>query len=67
MSALGQKRTFAAQKAMSALPPEADIDWVKENVRFRPKADYSPLTVFWIAPVIRLSTTGGNAMRLGAE
>jgi hypothetical protein len=52
---------------MSALPPEADIDWVKENVRFRPKADYSPLTVFWIAPVIRLSTTGGNAMRLGAE
>jgi hypothetical protein len=25
MSALGQKRTFAAQKAMSALPPKADI------------------------------------------
>jgi hypothetical protein len=26
MSALGQKRTFAAQKGMSALPPKADID-----------------------------------------
>jgi hypothetical protein len=27
MSALGHKRTFAAQKGMSALPPKADIDW----------------------------------------
>jgi len=26
MSALGQKRTFAVQKGMSALPPKADID-----------------------------------------
>jgi hypothetical protein len=25
MSALGQKRTFAPQKAMSALPPKADV------------------------------------------
>jgi len=25
MSALGQKQTFASQKAMSALPPKADI------------------------------------------
>jgi len=25
MSALGQKRTFASQKGMSALPPKADI------------------------------------------
>jgi hypothetical protein len=25
MSALGQKQTFAVQKAMSALPPKADI------------------------------------------
>jgi hypothetical protein len=25
MPALGQKQTFAAQKAMSALPPKADI------------------------------------------
>ena len=25
MSALGQKRTFAPQKAMSAVPPKADI------------------------------------------
>ena len=25
MSALGQKRTFASQKVVSALPPKADI------------------------------------------
>ena len=25
MSALGQKRTFAVQKGMSALPPKADM------------------------------------------
>ena len=25
MSALGQKRTFAVQKAMSALPPKTDM------------------------------------------
>jgi hypothetical protein len=34
MSALGQKRTFECVRAMSALPPKADIrrhDW---NVRF---------------------------------
>ena len=28
MSALGQKQTFALQKVMSALPPEADISVV---------------------------------------
>ena len=27
MSALGQKRTFAVQNGMSALPPKADIEW----------------------------------------
>jgi hypothetical protein len=32
MSALGHKRTFAAQKGMSALPPTSDV-------RFLPKAD----------------------------
>ena len=33
MSALGHKRTFAAQNGMSALPPKADIN------RLPPKAD----------------------------
>ena len=53
MSALGQKRTCAAQKAMSALPPKADICSAALYVRFGPKADmcgalahvrYVPLT-----------------------
>ena len=33
MSALGHKRTFAAQKGMSALPPKADIRWCEQKVR----------------------------------
>jgi hypothetical protein len=34
MSALGQKRTFAPQKVMSALPPKADIGAAQINVRY---------------------------------
>ena len=39
MSALGQKRTFSATEAMSALPPTADMCGAKSDVRFVPKAD----------------------------
>jgi hypothetical protein len=39
MSALGQKRTFAVQKVMSALPPKADMCSATRHVRFTPKAD----------------------------
>ena len=39
MSALGHKRTFAAQKAMSALPPKADMCGATRDVRFVPIAD----------------------------
>jgi hypothetical protein len=39
MSALGQKQTCAAQKAMSALPPKADICSAQAHVRFVPTAD----------------------------
>jgi hypothetical protein len=39
MSALGQKRTFAVQKVMSALPPKADMCGANTDVRFGPKAD----------------------------
>ena len=39
MSALGQKRTFAVQNAMSALPPKADMCSALAHVRFVPKAD----------------------------
>jgi hypothetical protein len=43
MSALGQKRTFAPQKVMSALPPKADICSAPADVRFGPKADITEL------------------------
>jgi hypothetical protein len=39
MSALGHKRTFAPQWAMSALPPKADMCGAKRKVRYVPKAD----------------------------
>ena len=39
MSALGQKRTCAAQNSMSALPPKADMCGALANVRFGPIAD----------------------------
>ena len=39
MSALGHKRTCAAQKAMSALTPKADMCSAQADVRFVPIAD----------------------------
>ena len=39
MSALGHKRTFAMQNAMSALPPKADMCGATRDVRFVPIAD----------------------------
>jgi hypothetical protein len=39
MSALGQKRTFAPQKDVSALAPKADVRQRKINDCFGPKAD----------------------------
>jgi hypothetical protein len=39
MSALGHKRTFALQWAMSALLPKADMCGATRNVRFGPIAD----------------------------
>jgi hypothetical protein len=39
MSALGQEQTFRSVRAMSALPPKADITAAQTNVRFVPKAD----------------------------
>ena len=39
MSALGQKRTFAVQKGMSALTPKADMCGATRYVRFVPEAD----------------------------
>src|SRR5215470_639377 len=39
MSALGHERTYAVQKAMSALPPKADMCSALGHVCFGPKAD----------------------------
>jgi len=39
MSALGQKQTLAQVRAMSALPPKADMDQQGRDVRLVPKAD----------------------------
>ena len=39
MSAMGQKRTFAVQKGMSALPLKADMCGAARDVRFGPIAD----------------------------
>ena len=43
MSALGQKRTLGHLRAMSALPPKADIAERHCHVRFVPEADISPV------------------------
>ena len=40
MSALGQKRTYAVQSAMSALDPLADILHRNEHVRITPQSDH---------------------------
>jgi hypothetical protein len=39
MSATGQKQTLEQVRAMSALPPKADIGTQPRDVRFVPKAD----------------------------
>jgi hypothetical protein len=39
MSALGQKQTSRLVRAMSALPPKADMGTQSRDVRFVPKAD----------------------------
>ena len=44
MSALGHKRTFAVQNAMSALPPIADMCSAQAHVCFVPIADITSVT-----------------------
>jgi hypothetical protein len=46
MSALGHKRTFAVQDAMSALPLKADMCGAKWDVRFVPIADIGQTGAF---------------------
>jgi hypothetical protein len=60
MSALGQKRTFAVQKVMSALPPKADMCGAASDVRFGPEAVIWSMSV--ICVVIKL-VTGQSIVR----
>src|SRR5262249_50281190 len=49
MPALGQKQTSGHVRAMSALPPKADIGTLSRNVRFVPKADIPQYQTFkWL-------------------
>src|SRR5262245_17436540 len=74
MCALGQKRTFAPQKLMSALPPKAgmcgalahvrftpnsDTDCVFRHVRFGPKAD---IAFYSITSLACASSAGATVM-----
>jgi hypothetical protein len=54
MSALGQKRTFAVQNSMSALPPIADMCRALGDVRYVPCVDGSELarTFFTFAALV---------------
>jgi hypothetical protein len=60
MSALGQKRTFAVQKVMSALPPKADMCGAASDVCFGPEAVIWSMSV--ICAVIKL-VTGQSIVR----
>ena len=57
VSALGQKRTFAAQKVMSALPPKADMCSATSDVRLVPIAD---IGCYSITSSARASTDAGT-------
>jgi hypothetical protein len=58
MSALGQKRTFAPQTGMSALPPKADICSATAHVCYGPIADIgrSEIAVMYFIPAARLGS-----------
>jgi hypothetical protein len=59
VSALGQK--FAVQKAMSALPPQADMCGANGNVCFGPKAD---MPIYSITSSARARTDAGTVRAL---
>ena len=62
MSALGQKRTCAVQKPMSALPPKADMCSALAHVRFVPIADIGVVNpVLGSAIVWIMSTVASRA------
>jgi len=56
MSALGQKQTSPYVRAMSALPPKADIAERAYDVRFVPQADIAKRVSYWgvVRPVWKM-------------
>src|SRR5262249_46380328 len=54
MSALGQKQTYAPLKAVSALPPKADIGSAIAHVCFGPKADIATLFNYLIGDLLEV-------------
>ena len=79
MSALGQKQTLECLRAMSALPPKADIAERSRDVRFVPKADSCSaakkvairllrrLLARLLAPDVRLLQTPAGSLKKGAR
>ena len=59
MSALGHERTYAVQKAMSALPLKADMCSARAHVRFGPIAD--------IVRSVRKKIEGGSRLHAASE
>jgi hypothetical protein len=63
MSALGQKRTYAAQKVMSALPLKADMCGAPAHVCFGPIADITSLRSLPCVVTVSAGSTGGSCER----
>jgi hypothetical protein len=61
MSALGHK-TFAAQNAMSALPPKADMCGATSDVCFGPKADIAAYSITSSARAMSVCGTAFQAL-----
>ena len=58
MSALGQKRTFAVQNGMSALPPKADMCSAQVACPLCAKSGH--YRDYWITSSARVSKAGGT-------
>src|SRR5262245_46753727 len=67
MSALGHKQTCASQKAMSALPPKADMCGATRDVRFGPIADIRPHSIDQFISAAEQRLRHDEAERLGGR
>jgi hypothetical protein len=65
MSALGQKQTFRVARAMSALPPKADMCGAARDVRYGPIADIGYLSINRAVGAEKSEWRNGEAQRTG--